>query len=196
MPDPRTEKCVLRAKMRAARRALPPEEYTARSQAVAERLVALPEWRLAPAVLAYAASKDNEVDTRPIVEALLAEGRSVYTPIAATDGMMQWSRLAAWGELEPARFGILEPKPNCRRIEPVPEGSLALVPGLAFTRNGYRIGFGGGYYDVFLSHFDGFSVGLAFDMQLLDSLPITEHDQPVDAVVTETAVYYQCKDKG
>ena len=64
-----------------------------------------------------------------------------------------------------------------------------MTPGIAFTHDGKRLGYGGGYYDCFLTTFIGISIGLAFELQLIDCLPLTPYDKRVDYVLTETKLY-------
>ena len=179
------DKRRLRAEALAVRRALAPEAVAEKSAAIHARLRALDSFAAARALLCYAASKDNEVDTLPILRALLAAARPVFVPVAEPGGRMRWSRLEAPGELVPARFGILEPPPARQRFEPFPAPSICLVPGLAFTRDGFRLGYGGGYYDRFLAGYGGVTVGLAYACQLRAALPCAPHDVPMRYVLTE-----------
>ncbi|HIJ65594.1 MAG TPA: 5-formyltetrahydrofolate cyclo-ligase [Candidatus Hydrogenedentes bacterium] len=179
----------LRKRVLAVRRAMAPAEVAERSRAIADALTRLDVFCSAQTVLSYIASKDNEVDTKPLVERLLAEGRIVLVPVADGRGGLAWSRLLALSELAPARFGILEPTPEFeRRVEP-PHQAPVLVPGIAFTRNGFRIGYGGGYYDRFLANHPGPKLGLAFERQIIGCFDIDPHDVPLDAIITEAAVY-------
>ena len=172
------------------RRAMLPEEVAERSAAIRRNLARFASFRAASTFLCYIASKDNEVDTRPLIEDLLARHSTVLVPIVEPGGVLTWSRLESLADVRPARFGILEPKPECVRPGPVPnEDAVALVPGIAFTREGYRIGYGGGYYDRFLASFKGTAVGLAFDLQIVPSFHHEPHDIPVAAVVTESAIH-------
>ncbi len=88
------------------------------------------------------------------------------------------------GMLVPHPFGMAEPAPDLPVISPG-EIQLALVPGLAFDRQGRRLGYGGGYFDRFLRDFHGASLGVIFQRLLLDHLPYGEHDVPVQWIVTE-----------
>ena len=205
------EKTVIRRKYLAARRALSPDEWAARSRAVHDQLAEVDEFREATTVLTYVSPKDNEVDTQALIESMLTQGVCVLVPIAEKDRQLTWSRLKALSELGPGRFGILEPLPEFVRPMDPPDDAVVLVPGIAFTRDGYRIGYGGGYFDRFLAGFRGVSIGLAFDLQTIrqgderkkgtvPSRPPTAdsvgtvsffqpHDVPVDIVVTESATY-------
>lgn len=179
----------IRARMLAKRKALAPEEYAARSGAVLARLLTLPEFSRAPLVLTYVASKDQEVDTRPLFPRLSAEERGIGVPRVLGRGAMEWRRVRQLSELAPGRFGILEPQDGSPVLESFPEGTVVLVPGIAFSRQGDRIGYGGGYFDRFLRRFSGIPIGLAFDFQVVKQLNADAHDVPVSIVVTESAVY-------
>lgn len=175
--------------MLARRRAMSAEETAEKSAAIAEHLCALGEFRLPRPLLTYVASKDNEVDTRGLIRDQLRQGRTVLVPIAKADGVLAWSVLMSLDEVAPSRFGILEPQSQYQRIAEPLASSVCLVPGIAFTRSGYRVGYGGGYFDRFLSVFSGIAIGLAFELQLVDSFPLDAHDIPVHLLVTEERVY-------
>ena len=202
-------KAVIRGEYLAARKALPVEEWAARSAAVRERLAGVAEFRDAATVLTYVSSKDNEVDTQALMASMLAKNVRVLVPVAGKDRRMTWSRLEALSELGPGRFGILEPLPGFARPTDPPGDAVVLVPGIAFTPDGYRIGYGGGYFDRFLAGFEGISIGLAFDLQMAlqeerktgtvpsdrvpegdGTVPVFQpHDVPVDIVVTESSTW-------
>ena len=82
-------------------------------------------------------------------------------------------------------YGMLEPDSGCPVIRPQ-EIRLVLAPGLAFDGNGWRLGYGGGFYDRFLSNFQGRSAGIAYQALLLDHIPHAGHDIPVHYLITET----------
>ena len=178
-------KVTIRTRLLEARRALAPVDASSRSAAVRERLWAVPEFTNAHRVLTYVSAKDNEVDTTEIIRRLLAGGREVACPVVLPSGEMEWRRIARQDDLLPGRFGI--PAPDAMRCPPVDStrGAVVLVPGLAFARDGHRLGHGGGYFDRFLSRFDGTSIGLAYEFQVLDNLPIDPYDERVHWVVTE-----------
>lgn len=99
-------------------------------------------------------------------------------------GVYRMAALSA--DLKPGKFGIPEP------VEPVRAGALnlILVPGIAFDRTGNRLGRGGGFYDRLLAEYPGATaIGLCFDFQLVDSLPVEPHDRPVNWIVTESQVF-------
>lgn len=183
------DKAEIRARSLQARRAMPYADVELKSRAIIERLMDLPEFTCTGAVLVYVSSKDNEADTHALIERLLAGQRTVLVPIAERDGAMSWSRILSLNELEPGRFGILEPRHEFRRIMDPPNDSVVIVPGVAFSPDGHRIGYGGGYFDRFLEQFTGTTIALAFDAQMVNHIPASEHDVPMDIILTETRVY-------
>ncbi len=118
------------------------------------------------------------------------------TPLLEEHPLKQWviPRILPEGRMafqsyDPERlvrhpFGMLEPAPDLPTVAPGSIG-LALVPGLAFDRHGWRLGYGGGFFDRFLSQFKGVSLGVTFNVLFLDSLPHDTHDIPIKYVVTE-----------
>ena len=185
------EKSLLRKTALQTRKALSPEETKEKSASILRRLQDLPVFVRAQTVLCYVSSKDNEVDTHTLIEWLLTQDRTVLVPISGNDRQLSWSRLHDLRELAPARFGILEPRPEFRRITPPPDDAVVIVPGIAFRRDGYRIGYGGGYYDHFLAGHPGASIGLAFDAQIIESFQPEPYDVPLDYIVTESHTHHR-----
>lgn len=182
------DKSELRRHMLAARRAIPPEEAAARSAAIGARIVAFDVFRTAPLVFAYVSSKDNEVDTCILIRELLAKGRVVAVPKACPAGTMAWRRIESLDMLAWGSFGILEPPDSCPLTAPASKEDVCLVPGIAFRRDGFRVGYGGGYFDRFLDTFQGGAIGLAYTFQITDDFTPQQHDRPVQWLVTEKEV--------
>lgn len=174
----------------AARKAMGPAEVASKSRGILTRLMALPEMTASDTLLTYVSSRDNEVDTIELIEAMLQQTKTVLVPVAEPEGVLAWSRLYDLSVLEPSTFGILEPPEGSRKIVAPPAPSVAVIPGLAFTKKGIRLGYGAGYYDRFLRNYTGSKIALAYESQLFDDLPREPHDAPVGIVVTERAVYH------
>ena len=100
------------------------------------------------------------------------------------------SQIRSFDDLQKGTFGILEPKPEAMNLVAPDELDLVLVPGIAFDKRGYRLGYGGGFYDAFLAQTKSVKVGLAFDFQIVDLLPTREEDERVDLIVSEKTVYH------
>lgn len=182
-------KAEARKKCIEARRAMTPEEVASKSREIVARLKGLPAFALASAFLCYVSSKDNEVDTLELIQWLLDNGRQVLVPVAGPHGDMVWSRLDAIEHLASGRFGILEPPLEHRRIVKPPHGSVVIVPGIAFSADCHRVGYGGGYFDRFLAAYGGIIIALAFHLQITSLLEAAAHDVPMDYVVTESCTY-------
>ena len=184
------EKKELRKILKQQRRDLGAEVRAQMDAAIAERVCALPAFEAAQTVFAYL-SVGEEVDTRAIIRAAWAAGKAVAVPRCVPGTrVMDWYRIESFEGLETSSFGIEEPIADPERaLDPAMAGdhALAIVPGLAFNAEGYRIGYGGGFYDVFLSTFSGVSVGLCRTpfFNTVD-VPCDSHDLPVDIVVTDS----------
>lgn len=176
-------KAALRRECLARRKAMSHAEVAAASEAIAARVLALPEYLSAPAIYGYIAHQ-NEVDTRAILIDALLRGKTVYAPRVVGD-TLAWGELTALEDLIPGAYGILEPPVGVHH-PPVPTAAdLCLVPGVCFREDGHRLGRGGGHYDRFLQGFPGVSVGLAYGWQIREDLAVERHDVAVGLVVTE-----------
>lgn len=180
------EKAAWRERFRAARRALPAEARAAASAAVCARVLALPEVRAARAVHAFWPLPD-EVDLRPALLAL--HGRGVTVALPAVAGPRRLAHRAFEGEraLRAGRWGLLEPPDGAPEVRPAAL-DVVLVPGLAFGRDGSRLGYGGGFYDAFLAQTPALRVGVGGAAALVASVPTEPHDARLDAVVTDAEV--------
>jgi len=185
------DKGSLRERVLRLRAQLPDERHRQWSDAISRRVLALSGYGRSDTVMAYAAFR-HEVDPSCIVEAAWAAGKRVVLPCSNPgEKSLELFAVESWEQLAPGTYGIREPAPGrCQRVG-ADEVDLVCVPGVAFTREGGRLGYGGGYYDRFLSllRADAVSVGLAFELQLVPDLPPGEHDLRVRLVVTEVAVY-------
>ena len=181
-------KAELRSALRRKRAALPAEATHGWSASIAARLTALDELRHAGTVHCYASSLPGEVGTDRLIAQLLTERRRVVCPRVRAHGQLEHREISAPSQLVDAAFGLREP--NQELAPPVdPEiCDVIIVPGVAFDLEGGRLGMGGGYYDRFLTQVAAPIVGLAFEMQLVDRLPVSDHDQRVDLIVTELRV--------
>ncbi len=174
----------MRKRFRALRAALPEAERWAIDGAIAASVQRLPQFAAADAVFTYL-SFGAEVDTRGLIGAALEAGKTVALPrVVPGTRSMDWYAIDSLDGLEHSPLGMEEPPAAVRAVDfacPV-----ALVPGLAFDGAGYRLGYGGGFYDGFLPAFPGTAVGLCRAAQLVDRLAGWEpHDVPVSLVVTE-----------
>ena len=181
-------KALLRKEIRARMKALFPEERRKSDDALFARFLALPAVAEAGVILLYH-GMGAELDTARLIPALLDMGKTVALPRCTDEpGIMDARPVEKDTVLIRHRYGMLEPGPD-RPVIPPEAIDLILVPGLAFDRQCYRLGQGGGYYDRYLERFSGAAVALCRDCFLLDAVPHEEHDHRVDQVITETGTY-------
>lgn len=176
------DKSALRKQMRELRRALSPEQIEQRSDVLAARLFAHPAWKKAETVYVYL-SYDHEVCTDAVVRRALYEGKRVAAPrVVGRD--MAFFLLNDRADAIPGYRGILEP-PESAEPADSPD-ALVIAPGLAFTKDGLRLGYGGGFYDRFLAKEpEHYVISLCYDFQIVDSLPSEPYDRKVDCVLTD-----------
>lgn len=182
----------IRALAQAARRDQPDKDVISRR--IVERFLTLPEQQTAETVLWYVDVRD-EVRTRYDLPAVLHGGRRIVIPWCHAEGELELFHLESMSELATGRYGILEPQLALRtlsgkRVEPQAV-DLAMIPGVAFDCRGGRLGHGRGYYDKLLARVrpDAHLVGLAFECQLFDEIPMDAHDVFLDRVLTEKDAY-------
>jgi len=149
-----------------------------------DRLTSLPELDQAQTVFCYI-SIPHEVETLSIIEYLLGRGKRVCVPRCMKNGIMDARLLTGLAELTPKPpFDIPEPAESAVLVKPE-DIDFAIVPGLAFDRQGGRIGKGAGYYDRYLRKCRAVKCGVCFDDMLIDRLPMGENDVPMDIVLTD-----------
>ncbi len=184
-------KRLIRNRILSVRNSLPPERAKEGSKLVFQNLRKLPIFNTAETIHTYVSSKKNEVDTIEIINYLLSAGKRVVVPVVDRDKkVLRHSELKNISELKESTFGILEPE-QIREVN-LNEIELVLVPAIAVDRFGNRVGFGGGYYDKFLSQVDCPKVALVYDFQVVDKIEASPNDVAVDFVVTETEII-NCK---
>ncbi|MCD6336579.1 MAG: 5-formyltetrahydrofolate cyclo-ligase [Candidatus Latescibacteria bacterium] len=186
----RARKIRVRKRMIAQRGALSAEAVRESSEAIRRRVLALSEVAEARVIHCYVSAKPNEVDTRRLISEALEEGKRIVVPVTKLwQRRLDHSEIEYLDELEPSVFGLLEPKEECRRRIGIGEIDLVIVPGLAFDPRGNRIGFGGGFYDRFLSKVQAPKIALAYSFQVLEKIEAGPHDVRMDKVVTDERVY-------
>jgi 5-formyltetrahydrofolate cyclo-ligase len=184
-PDLKARKRELRSELIAARARLNAEERQARSARVAARLASLAPFTEAATVGLYA-PLGTEVDAWLLARAVLARGGRVAFPRGVPGQRLLTFAACDPSELVRGPFGAGEPPPGARPV-PLEELPCLVIPGVGFSRDGYRLGRGGGYYDVTLKRASGaVLIGVGYDLQLRDQLPREPHDVPLDAIVTES----------
>jgi len=180
-----TMKKELRRSMVATRSILTDEARAVRNAALATRLAACSEIGAARVVAGYVAAR-KECDPEATLAAALARGATVALPrVDLGNDRIEWRRHTRDRELVRGAFGILEPGPDSDSIDPATI-AVVLVPGVAFDVRGHRLGLGKGFYDRALPELtSALRIGLAYDFQLVDELPVEAHDVAMHLVVTD-----------
>jgi len=138
----------------------------------------------------------KEVKTAPIIEWLWSCGKTVVIPrVKKGEPLLELCIIKEFGDMNLSSLGILEPKED-HTLFATPESiDFIFMPGVAFTKHGGRLGYGGGYYDrlIPMTNSGVPLVALAFDLQIVDALPLEDHDQIMDKIITESGII-NCKE--
>lgn len=185
-----SDSAKLRKNILAARNQLTQQEIAAKSQAIQQTLLNLPQVRNCQTIFVYVSFR-SEVETFELIDNLLASGKTVTVPITRVrEKRLDAIRISNVAhDLRPGYCMIPEPSEElCTTNTVTPETiETILLPGSVFDERGGRFGYGGGYYDRFLANIPAATrIGLAFDLQIIPRAPLSAHDQILDLVVTET----------
>lgn len=181
-------KDALRRRFLEEARRLDPDTRRAISAAACENLLRMPQYNQANTVFSFVGT-GWEIDTAPILQSALAAGKQLCVPLCTAPGRMEARFLLDLRKLRPGAYGLLEPPPDSPLCLPEEIG-FAVLPCAACTRSGVRLGRGGGYYDRYLTGQTFFTAALCRESALAESLPQDPWDRPVDAIATESHVYY------
>ncbi|SFI07429.1 5-formyltetrahydrofolate cyclo-ligase [Tindallia magadiensis] len=191
-------KQAMRKKMITQRESLEIDQVKQKSNAIHHHLFQTEAWKKANHMMIYLDFR-NEVQTFPLIELFLAQNKHIYIPVTnPSNHHLTVSELKEPShDLQVAHFGLLEPKPEALRPSNPQILDLVIVPGVVFDREGYRVGFGAGYYDRFLPKLQQNThlISLVYDFQLVPSVPREPHDIPVQWIVTESEII-NCKKTG
>ena len=183
----RDEKNLIRKQMKQLRADMTRTERFEKSMQIFEKLITVPEFKRADRIYTYV-SMDNEIDTIMFIDYSLSLEKRVFVPrVSGKD--MEFYEISDISELNPGYMGIYEPDINGKEPDYSRTGFMCM-PGLAFDRNYNRIGYGGGFYDRYLSVENKlYKAALAYEAQLLESIPAQDGDVRPDMIVTEENIY-------
>ena len=174
----------LRKAILAARDRLSEEEIARLSRRIQEALFREEAFQRAGMVLFFHTIR-SEVDTRPMIAAALEAGKRVALPRVAPGNRLEVREIRRGQRLAPGPMGILEPGKDCPLV-PDGEIEVVIVPAVAWDKEGYRTGYGGGYYDRLLARLKrARKIGIGFEVQVVERAPREGHDLPVDLLITE-----------
>ena len=191
MNELRERKNRIREKFKDFRKSMDPAQKEAYDRKICQRFMSLASYRFADTLLLYAPLK-GEIDITPIAEDALKRGKTVAFPLCDPEKhTMVYHIVSSLDQLKKGSYGIMEPDPSLPVYDPIArkgENSVCFVPALAFDREGYRIGYGKGFYDRYLSSFNGAKMGVEYSSCVVDELPRGRFDTAVDFLVTEKGV--------
>jgi 5-formyltetrahydrofolate cyclo-ligase len=184
-------KQALRRRLLNRRNSLASETIEQLSLQISGRLFELQEFQSATTVSTYL-NMGSEVSTSQIVSRCISSGKRVIVPVTnRARKRLIFSEIKDIGkELELGTFGIREPRPEFLRPVPLEEAQIVLVPAIAWDYRGYRIGYGGGYYDRTINslHTPLVMIGLGYEFQIIERIPNNRYDRRVNKLVTERRV--------
>lgn len=194
-------KAQLRKELKERRDNIPEADRAAESETIIKTLMSTEMYQNARFILTYV-SFGSEVDTKQLITQAIKDQKNVYVPriMESLQGRrMEFFKCENLADLGRNYMGILEPELNYAQVFPYDihmsldraEECLVIVPGLGFDQHLGRIGYGGGYYDRFLTKCrKRFAIGIAYKEQMLDEVPMSENDSPVDLVLTSDRAYF------
>ena len=184
-----TEKQRLREERLAARETLSEQERCVLDDCITQKLLETPEYAEAITVLTYV-SVSSEVSTRMFIERALCDGKTVAVPRCLPGYRLEFVVITSLDQLVAASFNLLEPSKDLSALtEDQMNDSICIVPALLVDTKGYRLGYGAGFYDRFLSTYPGKKICLAYQQNLSrTTLPHAAFDVAVDVVITESDV--------
>lgn len=181
----------IRKRIIQVRNQMPSAEVEAKSSAIAQKVLKTPEYEEADSILLYADYR-HEVMTREIFDDAVLHKKKVFFPKSNEDCTMDFYQVISVKQLESGYKGIKEPvvDESYRYRYNTKEDTLVIVPGVAFDMQGYRVGYGKGFYDRFLRDKRQMTVmGLCFSNQLVEEVPHDKYDMKMDKIVTEEIIY-------
>ena len=178
-------KVSVRKRYLAQRNSLTKSEVVTKSSQIFKYTSKLPVLQKAKKISLYLPI-NNEVETKNLINLLNNSGKEVYLPKFISDSSYSFTEFTAWDNLEKGPLGILQPVSFQKKSNF--DIDLAILPGVAFDKNGVRLGWGKGVFDRLLAKSQALRIGLAYDFQIVEDLPKDEHDLSMDIIVTEKEV--------
>lgn len=184
-----TDKREIRQRILRLRNAMPLEAIAAKSGEIVRRLKELPEIRESSTLMVFL-NFGSEVVTDGLIAWGWDAGKRIVVPLCRpASRVLTPCRIDSFADLETGHYGIREPKADRLRVVPPGEIDVVLVPAVAFDRRGYRVGYGGGYYDRFLPGCpQAAKIGVAFACQITEEVPVEPYDVTMDCIVTEKEI--------
>jgi 5-formyltetrahydrofolate cyclo-ligase len=181
-----TGKSTFRKEMLAKRAAAGPSARAEADRNILAALTSLPEYLAADMVFCYVSTAD-EPDTLALFGDAWARGKRICVPLCLSMGVMQAREITCPEDLKAGKYDIPEPKPHCL-IVPPEDIDLNIVPCVCCDRDGYRLGYGGGFYDRWLEKRSAPAAVVCFENMIVPAVPREQHDQQADILVSDVAI--------
>ena len=181
----------LRKKIQNRRDCISPEDRKKKSKIIAEKFYNTAYYLSSGSILIYYPFK-SEIDTTIIIRQALADNKNIILPRVEDNELKLFYVDSLPIQLEKGNYDIMEPIPNLCRMAKISEIELAVVPGVGFDKNLNRLGYGSGFYDKLLSLIPETAkkIALCFDIQIVNNIPVLEHDIKIDLLITESKTYH------
>lgn len=184
------QKKLIRTSVLQRRNSLTNQEIKEAEKRILDNLMTQKQYINSQNVFCYLSFR-SEVPTKAIIEHCQQNGKNIYIPLCVTETKEMIVSLFDSGiKLTTSNYGVQEPSRETIKIADRNILDTAIVPGAVFDRRGYRIGYGAGYYDKFFSHTSKqiYKIALAYSFQIIDEVPKSDFDVPVDCIVTEEEI--------
>lgn len=181
----------MREKARDIISKLQKEKKEMQDNLINNNIIKLNEYRNAKTIFCFI-GKENEINTRLIIEDALACGKTIAVPKCINNEKIEAYKIKSYNDLEIGVFGILEPKLYCEKILKE-EITLGIIPCLCADSKGNRLGYGKGFYDRYLANVKFIKIGLCREDLIFEEIPIECHDIPMDMIITEKFIFQPLK---
>lgn len=183
------KKKLVRENILEKRSKIPANKRETDSQNIINKILDSDYYKEASTIMVFVSFSD-EVNTHNFIKQAIKDGKNIVVPITFPETHeLKPSLVKDFNELKPGYYDILTPPKEVRRYRDPEEIDLVITPGVAFRKDGYRVGYGGGYYDRFLSKIpETPKIAIAFSVQLVEDLPVDHYDIPVDYIYTEDEI--------
>lgn len=185
------KKQSLRKLLLNKRKLLPEQAIIEKSNEIAKKLIKFDKYQQSEKIMLYISTK-SEVQTMGIINYSLNANKNTFIPFINKEkhDIIPSLMKDYQTEIAPGSLGIYQPKKEFIRPFPAKILDLVIVPGIAFTEQGHRLGRGGGYYDRFLKKLSksSYIIALAFEIQIINEIPLEKNDVPVDCIITEERI--------
>lgn len=166
------------------RKSMTGQEHADYSFGIFNQIKSLKEYQNAKIIYAYY-DVNNEAGTELIINDAISKGKQVALP-KIEEGIMNFYGINSIEDVQPGYYNIPEPKSNTGISAP----DIVIVPGVSFSHELDRLGYGGGFYDSFLArHKECMKIAIAFEFQMRDNIPVEKHDIKMDMIITEKKIY-------